>query len=127
MSHLLAHYGKNLSGGLDLEKVFGKVVLVPTETFISHEALIAARKAAGLTQLEAADQIGVTDRTISNIENGGGTHVSTLALLARLYGVPVEQFIESRETTKPADPTASQADGDQRARFEEDPSNGVHE
>lgn len=59
------------------------------------EALIcglkAARTAAGLTQAELAERVGVTRKTINTVENGVFTPSTTLALkLARALGLSVE-------------------------------------
>jgi transcriptional regulator with XRE-family HTH domain len=61
---------------------------------LSPEALRTARRAAGYTQQEAAEAAGLrTDKSIRSAEKG--VHVlasERLARLARLYGVPMEQF-----------------------------------
>jgi putative transcriptional regulator len=49
------------------------------------------RTAAGLTQAELADRIGVSRKTINTVENGVFVPSTTLALeLARTLGVTVE-------------------------------------
>ncbi len=53
--------------------------------------LKAARTAAGLTQAELAEKVGVTRKTINTVENGVFVPSTTLALkLARALGVNVE-------------------------------------
>lgn len=53
--------------------------------------LKALRTAAGLTQAELAERVGVSRKTINTVENGVFTPSATLALLlARALGVPVE-------------------------------------
>ena len=48
------------------------------------------RRARGLTQQEAADQLGVSNKTVSKWENGAGLpDITVLPALAELYGVTV--------------------------------------
>jgi putative transcriptional regulator len=56
------------------------------------------RTAAGLTQAELADRIGVSRKTINTVENGVFVPSTTLALeLARTLGVTVEALFWLRE------------------------------
>ncbi len=49
------------------------------------------RTAAGLTQAELAERVGVTRKTVNTVENGVFTPSATLAIkLARALGVTVE-------------------------------------
>lgn len=51
------------------------------------------REAAGLTQRQLADHVGVTDQTISNIEREGSQPtLETALLIARFFGVPAERI-----------------------------------
>ena len=55
------------------------------------DILKAKREAAGLTQRQLADLVGVTDQTISNIERGATMPtLDTARALARVLGIPVE-------------------------------------
>jgi len=50
------------------------------------------REAAGLSQRQLADAVGLTDQTISNIERGARTpSVETALSIARVLGVSVER------------------------------------
>jgi len=52
-----------------------------------------AREAAGLTQGQLAEAIGVSRKTINTVENGVFTPSATLAIkLAQALNVPVEQL-----------------------------------
>ncbi len=51
------------------------------------------RTAAGLTQAELADKVGVSRKTVNTVENGVFVPSTTLALsLARALGVTVEDL-----------------------------------
>ena len=51
------------------------------------------RTAAGLTQAEVADKVGVSRKTVNTVENGVFVPSTTLALsLARALGVTVEDL-----------------------------------
>ena len=51
------------------------------------------RSAAGLTQAELADKVGVSRKTVNTVENGVFVPSTTLALsLARALGVTVEDL-----------------------------------
>ena len=51
--------------------------------------LAALRKDAGMTQQETADRLGVSNKTISKWESGGGfPDIAILPALAELYGKP---------------------------------------
>lgn len=54
-----------------------------------------ARKAANLTQAQAADLIGVTDATISQWENGETRpKTSRLAKVAEVYGCTIDELLK---------------------------------
>lgn len=56
-------------------------------------SLKALRSAAGLTQAELADEVGVSRKTINTVENGVFVPSTILALkLATALGVTVEQI-----------------------------------
>lgn len=53
-----------------------------------------ARKAAGLTQIQAAQLLGVTDATISQWENGETKpKTSRLAKVAEVYGCTIDELL----------------------------------
>lgn len=47
------------------------------------------RQEAGLTQIELADQIGVSRRTIQSLESGRSAHPRSLRKVADHYGIRV--------------------------------------
>lgn len=52
-----------------------------------------AREAAGLTQLQLAERMGVSRKTVNTIENGVFLPSTVVALkMARVFAVPVEQL-----------------------------------
>lgn len=54
----------------------------------------ALRKARGMTQQEAADQLGVSNKTVSKWENGAGLpDITVLPALAELYGVTADDIL----------------------------------
>lgn len=56
--------------------------------------LAALRKARGMTQQEAADQLGVSNKTVSKWENGAGLpDITLLPALAELYGVTADDIL----------------------------------
>jgi putative transcriptional regulator len=57
--------------------------------------LKAARTAAGLTQAELADRVGVTRKTVNTVENGVFIPSTVLSLkLARALGMSVEALFQ---------------------------------
>lgn len=64
---------------------------MPETELMSH--LKEARTEAGLTQLELAEKIGVSRKTINTVENGVFVPSTVLALkLARALGTTVEKL-----------------------------------
>lgn len=57
------------------------------------ERLRAARVALGMSQLELADQAGVRQATISNVENGKGCRPSTLRRIGLVLGIPLTELM----------------------------------
>ncbi len=58
----------------------------------------ALRGAAGLTQAQLAEAVGVTRKTINTVENGVFTPSAVLALkIARALGKPVEDVFFLRD------------------------------
>ena len=56
--------------------------------------LAALRKARGMTQQEAAEQLGVSNKTVSKWENGAGLpDITVLPALAELYGVTADDIL----------------------------------
>ena len=57
--------------------------------------LAALRKARGMTQQEAADQLGVSNKTVSKWENGKSyPDIHSLLLLSALFDVSLDQLIK---------------------------------
>ncbi|WP_311774950.1 helix-turn-helix transcriptional regulator [Ligilactobacillus murinus] len=53
--------------------------------------LSAARENAGLTQVEAAEKLGISYQTLSRYENNvGSVRLDMLKKMSELYGIPVE-------------------------------------
>ena len=53
--------------------------------------LSAARENAGLTQVEAAEKLGIRYQTLSRYENNvGSVRLDMLKKMSELYGIPVE-------------------------------------
>ena len=65
--------------------------------------LAALRKEKGMTQLELADQMGVTDKAVSKWERDlSFPDVSSLPRLAEILGVSVEELMQGKaEKTSP--------------------------
>ena len=56
------------------------------------------RKALGLTQMQLAAQLQVSNRTVSKWENGGADPSTTnLLAVAKLYDVPAEELLREVE------------------------------
>ena len=54
-----------------------------------------ARKAAGLTQMQAAKLLGVTDATISQWENGETRpKTNRLSKVAEIYGCTIDELLK---------------------------------
>ena len=68
------------------------------DTFPSR--LRDARKAAGLTQVELADRVGVHQTRLSQIEGGAATDLETRWRLAVALGVDPHRLDERLATTK---------------------------
>lgn len=66
-------------------------------------AMIAAlRKENGMTQLELAERMGVTDKAVSKWERDlSCPDVSTLPKLAELFGISVDELMQVRAGEKP--------------------------
>lgn len=69
-------------------------------------ALIAEnRKRMGMTQLELAEKLGVTDKAVSKWErNLSCPDISTLPLLAETLGLTVEELLQGKKENQPVDP-----------------------
>ena len=71
------------------------------------ERLKRLRKARGMTQQELADQLGVSNKSVSRWESGGGyPDVALLEPLARALGVTVDELLSNT----PAVPRLGAAD-----------------
>ena len=61
--------------------------------------IAASRKAQGLTQRQLADKLGISDKTVSKWECGGGApDISLLPLLSRALGVDTEAALTKLKT-----------------------------
>lgn len=64
------------------------------DTMKTGSYLAALRKDAGMTQQETADRLGVSNKTISKWESGGGfPDIAILPALAELYGVTADDIL----------------------------------
>ena len=64
------------------------------DTMKTGSYLAALRKGAGMTQQELADRLGVSNKTISKWESGGGfPDIAILPALAELYGVTADDIL----------------------------------
>ena len=64
-------------------------------------SFLTARKNAGLTQKEVADQIGVDQAAVSFWENGKTLpRASLLSKIAMIYGVTVDELLSEDGSTK---------------------------
>ena len=62
--------------------------------------LAALRKTRGLTQQEAAERLGVSNKTVSKWESGGGfPEITVLPALAELYGVTADDLLAGETLT----------------------------
>lgn len=78
------------------------------------ERLRGYRKAKRLTQQELAEQIGVSDKTVSRWESGGGyPDVPVLVPLARALGVTVDDLLDEQRPIR----TLTRADGQNLLSF----------
>lgn len=69
--------------------------------------LAAARVNAGMTQIQAAEALGVSQNTICSWENGRTPVSKTAALaLSQAYNMPLEAIILPREFSKSEQATA---------------------
>lgn len=65
--------------------------------------LAALRKGAGMTQQEVADRLGVSNKTISKWESGGGfPDIAILPALAELYGVTADDILAGETVRRAA-------------------------
>lgn len=72
-----------------------------------NKKLTELRKKKGLTQLELAELLNVTRQAISRWEVGtAAPSLDNLALLSRLYGVPLDDFIQDEGTEEPSNTLA---------------------
>lgn len=66
--------------------------------------IASLRKENGMTQLELADKMGVTDKAVSKWERGlSCPDVSTIPKLAELFGVSVDELMQVNTETKTND------------------------
>lgn len=58
------------------------------------------RKNKGMTQQELADQLGVSNKTVSRWESGSYPDVTTLVALARVLGVTVDELLDPKASVR---------------------------
>ena len=65
--------------------------------------LSAYRKRAGLTQVELAEKVNYSDKSVSKWERGDGLpDLLVLCKLAKLYEIPVDEFLHEGPLKRPA-------------------------
>lgn len=70
------------------------------DTIKTGAYLAMLRKAKGATQQEIADQLGVSNKTVSKWESGGGLpDITVLPALAELYGVTADDLLAGETLT----------------------------
>ncbi len=77
------------------------------DTMKTGAYLASLRKVAGMTQQDVADRLGVSNKTVSKWESGGGfPDISVLPALAELYGVSADELLAgeplNRQTGEPS-------------------------
>jgi transcriptional regulator with XRE-family HTH domain len=81
--------------------------------FAFLDQVLAARKAAGLTQADIARRIGTTQSAIARLESGSGKHLPSLATLhkyASAVGCRVEiRLVKGRDLTRRSSGRATSA------------------
>lgn len=94
------------NSGLDLDH--DTILDVVNEPLALGKAIRIARKAAGMTQEEAGERLGLARTTIVAMELGyRNVRASDLQELAVLYGCDIAQFYEQQEQELPAQPVLS--------------------
>lgn len=65
------------------------------QTFQAYDPkpLIAARTARGLSQRQAAKELGLHFVTLCRIENAGNTEYETIEAICRFYEIPLESVL----------------------------------
>jgi transcriptional regulator with XRE-family HTH domain len=80
--------------------------------------LAALRKARGLTQQEIAERLGVSNKTVSKWESGGGfPDITVLPALAELYGVAADDILAGETLTEKRRESAGERVAEQRKRL----------
>lgn len=68
---------------------------------MNRKRLIAARKAAGLTQVDLAHDVGCTPGTISKMERGlGNPSFELVAKIAKRLGVSTDRLVRGKAVAK---------------------------
>lgn len=72
--------------------------------------IMALRKAAGMTQEQLAEKLGVSPQAVSKWENDiSCPDISALPLIASLFGVSTDQLLGIKEPARPNDPPAKKS------------------
>lgn len=67
-----------------------------------QEKLTQFRKDRGLSQMEVAEELGVSRQAVSRWETGAAVPSSSnLICLSRLYGVPLDELVEEKQAEGP--------------------------
>ena len=80
--------------------------------------LAMLRKTRGMTQQEAADRLGVSNKTVSKWESGGGfPDITVLPALAELYGVIADDILAGETLTERRREETAEATAAQKKRL----------
>ena len=68
------------------------------------EKIASLRKAAGMTQRQLADRMGVTDKAVSKWErNLSCPDIESIPLLAEIFGISADELINTKATGTPSE------------------------
>ena len=77
---------------------FGGRIMLVYDTYEIGARLLAIRKNAGLTQSEAAERAGISDRTYADIERGTvNMRVETLLKICRTFHITPDDILTERQ------------------------------
>ena len=80
--------------------------------------LASLRKSKGYTQQEVADELNVSNKTISKWEQGGGfPEITVLPALAEFYGVSADEILAGERIMKEASPRVRECMEERKRRL----------
>jgi len=69
----------------------------PQQPTTSGSRIRVERERRGLTQIQLADEAGVSQATLSRIEVAGGGRASTLARISDALQIPVDELVGAQD------------------------------